>query len=402
MRDPAPEDWQDLRAHIVARFGECVRDDCKRAAAWLRDAGALLRTLGRTTELCHRHGASAPQLCLLHASRWLRDTCEQIQSLGHARVPKHLVKRVLSPFCGFEWRVERTPPKCHRGLVVATFGWWELVPAVLSQIRRLCVGLRRRHIDVCAVTGLATSVAGGGVPAKEGYVWFGDVCDHVECAGILVSVALSRQARRLQNTPDVGSRQCIVLVGSLVVQAAYGPYVGKWHTQPHRAFLVHILDSHVRLRAEFAEGQVWTCGDFNLRGVAQGHAPEAKAGSQHSRMASWFKEELSHRGLRAQDSASTHISGSKPGGALDLHITASHLRHGVHVEWLPRRLSDHALTFVHTDPVASRDGGGAERHSRNLLGPARCWCGMTLCSPSSPSCRTWLLEWTLLQKRSLP
>ena len=89
---------------------------------------------------------------------------------------------------------------------------------------------------------------------------------------------------------------------------------------------------------------MWTCGDFNIRGVAPGISAQPTPNTPGSRLQQWFSDELLAWGLAAATTSSTHSKG----GALYLHIT-SEKNYTAVVQPITGKLSDHSLSIVKTD-----------------------------------------------------
>ena len=149
----------------------------------------------------------------------------------------------------------------------------------------------------------------------------------------------------LQVPASLGEREVITKVGDHIVQGVYSTYVGTIRTKELKRFLTTVIDNHHQLQTTNHKGEVWTMGDFNLKGVAPGHHNEPRENSQRYRVSQWMKGVLKAYDLQGVTTPDTHTTGS----ALDIHITRNAERHKANIHTIAGRFSDHSVSIVETN-----------------------------------------------------
>jgi hypothetical protein len=239
--------------------------------------------------------------------------------------------------------------------VVATVGWWELVQPSTENVARLCQQLHKRSIQLCAVTGFPAATAQpDDLNGKHGYTWIGDARSDYEAAGFFIEARLASLAQRVADPSGPSPRRCLIHVDGRGWQAAYGPYVGKFDKECHSSFLRQCVFNHMNFIRSGLCVSAWSMGDFNLRGVAEGSSLVSRS-ALHADLAKYFRAVLQESSLRVLPTGATHTKG----GALDLHISHDLPAGGAEVVWLPRKLSDHALSIAKPQ-VPNKSKNGAE------------------------------------------
>ena len=115
------------------------------------------------------------------------------------------------------------------GVVLATFGWWEIICPTETMLHALCTRLANRRVIVCTVTGLPAAAVQAYLDGRFGYVWVGDWHAHSQGVGLLVAKPWKDDIPRLAPHPAVASRRHVFckLPGSVLGIGAYGPCVGS-------------------------------------------------------------------------------------------------------------------------------------------------------------------------------
>ena len=243
-------------------------------------------------------------------------------------------------------RMEQLEPRLMiAGFTVATFGWFELREPSVEDVRALCEALTRRKVHACIVTSLPSEVVRSSLEGRFGYQWFGPWVSNNAPVGFLVVQEAVATARKVDSIPFPCARRVALAVGSLRLQAVYAPYTGKAAAADIRGFLSETLTNHKFLIEDSPKAWAWTCGDFNLRGVAPGRSAPPAERSTHAYTSKWFRDSLASQGLAALQSADTYAEG----GALDIHIQRRLHAGPVDAVFLSVPYSDHALTVVKTD-----------------------------------------------------
>jgi len=262
------------------------------------------------------------------------------------------------------------PLRSQTSLVLATFGWWELIEPTDDAVRILCMSLAANGIHICSVTGLPSAAVSQSLDGRYGYVWKGPLHHAHNGVGVLVALPWERSFMIPTNIDcELGIRRMLIVApGPLLILAAYGPYVGAWRTELHLQWLQDTVDILHRMARSLQVKYVWLMGDFNLRGVAPGPAQLAATGSGHESLAHEFREMLREHSITVLTSPATH----NRGGALDIHgtnvgINSADTDNDVQIYTTPAPcISDHRLAFVHT-PLPM-EGGGPLQPSRDERG----------------------------------
>ena len=118
--------------------------------------------------------------------------------------------------------------------------------------------------------------------------------------------------------------------------------MGKILTHELKQFLSMVIENHHQLQVSSTEGEVWTTGDFNLKGVAPGHHSTPREDTQTPRVSQWMQGVLKAYGLQGVVTPVTHTTGS----ALDTHITRNAERYQARTHTIVGRFSDHSVSRV--------------------------------------------------------
>ena len=261
------------------------------------------------------------------------------------------------------------PPKALSGsLRIATFGWWEIVTPNHGNVQSLCQVLAAERVDICCVTGLPAGRVRPSLQGSLGYCWHGPWRFDVHNAGFLLTVQLASIARDVPVASiSANNRRQWVVVGELPLLAVYGPHVGKFRTEEHRAFLSETVVSFCVTCSKLGLSG-WMLGDFNLQGIAKGGGKQPVLGTQHRRMSGWFRTLLDEHGLQALPSPPSH----RAGGTLDIHIPLQ--CSGASVRALPRMPkcpSDHRIMVADTSLRVTTCG--KQLSISNRRGRTRCF-----------------------------
>jgi len=214
-------------------------------------------------------------------------------------------------------------------------------------------------VHVCVVTSLPSASIQQYLQGRYGYHWYGDWHADNSSVGILVVSLLQPITTEVGTTlPHQSHRQVAIAVGEARVQGVYAPYVGKQGAVAHREFLRGVVENHLFLQEQSPTNESWTCGDFNLRGVAEGNGRPPKPNTAHARFSEWFRQELEQHDLNVAASEQTYVDG----GTLDIHIRRRMGKLKARTYWLPKVYSDHAVSVVKTDiaVVMSQKGPAQE------------------------------------------
>jgi hypothetical protein len=122
-----------------------------------------------------------------------------------------------------------------------------------------------------------------------------------------------------------------------------------------------VIENHEFLIEASQRGDAWTCGDFNLRGVASGAGLPPNAGTAHANISKWFSEELKTHHFEVVASGPTYVDG----GTLDIHFRKDSQHVEARVHWLPRVYSDHALSVAQTNMTVGLSLGETPEHPKD-------------------------------------
>jgi hypothetical protein len=356
MREPAPDESQGVvGSHLAFVAATLAATTPVLAAAWLRDNTALLDNLSKASAA---HSAAPLDLgngglVQLELQKWL-EICHQIDDALRPLLSKRFTQQVVPPFAT-PCKTQLPSPDAPQSIAlrVATYGWWEVKKPTVANIRKLCGHLQLRGVHLCVLTGLPAASAAEPLDGRHGYYWIGPVRSSVDSVGFLVCNVLRHSARPLQHPTSQCLRRCHVQIGRRVFQGVYGYCVGAVCAAKHRAFLLDTLAAHSFWATRPDVDFVWSMGDFNVRGVAEGPSAKPAHATAHDALAAFFRSQLAQANLRALPTVATHSGG----GALDLHISHASAKHVTEVVWLPNKLSDHALVMAvlgeHAATVAS-------------------------------------------------
>jgi len=330
--------------------------------AWMSDVSTLNDRLTKGTDLLHAalHACSSlhalyNHVCLVRGlCRSLLAYCKFYStgplikcSTPLARPQRHIARRHAESASGTAHNPEVTDQTPASMLVLATFGWWEIIEPSDAAIQALCFTLAARGIHVCVVTGLPSASLPESLGGRHGYVWKGPLHHRHDGVGVLVASPWQRLVQVHTPVEDVlGSRRLLLTApGPVLILAAYGPYVGAWKADLHRTWLRDTLDILKRAADSLRIQQVWITGDFNLRGVAPGPSHPAADGTGHASLAHEFRDLLFMHGITVLPSPATH----NRGGALDIHGTNTFHPGEVGTVVTPSPcISDHRVSFVVT------------------------------------------------------
>ena len=155
LRESAPGELQAYSCEWEQELGKRALSDPLLASAWWLDASALRMTLAKWMEMAH--GISNPRPCLkriLHEANQWHAALARLCTSGAATLAARTRHEVSPPYAKDIWNPMPAPSVGERKLVVATHGWWELVPPSETSARQLCEQLRNHDVDVCVISGL--------------------------------------------------------------------------------------------------------------------------------------------------------------------------------------------------------------------------------------------------------
>jgi len=312
-------------------------------------------------------GVSSEYNCLLQHLHIAGVTAEQLVQAGTSLRKHHLSsspqistplarpRRAVQTGDGLPNLVRNEQRETGSPLVLATFGWWEIIVPTVDAVRELCFALATRKVHACAVTGFPAAVVHQVLDGRLGYKWIGELSPDTQSVGMLVAVPWLHSITIVAPQGEADRRRHFFLLpGPLLGVACYGPCTGSIPVADHECWLQQTVDITVATAAHHQVRDVWLLGDFNLRGVAPGPSQPAAAGSSHAKLTEAFKEMLSEVGWHPLWTGATHDRG----GGLDIHITNIQTEEAAEVALpLVRCKSDHRLT---TACCHKRAGPGAE------------------------------------------
>ena len=160
--------------------------DAAKLAVRIRDAARSLRNVGRDTTL-------PTCASLLSHTIMALEVCDHFLELSRPLLVRHTTHLVSTPLAR-PLRVLGLPssfvePLLGRGstaLVVATFGWWEIILPTPAAVQALCLRLASVRAQVCIVMGLPATAVSEAADGRFGYAWVGEPHSNTGGVGIIV------------------------------------------------------------------------------------------------------------------------------------------------------------------------------------------------------------------------